>query len=193
MFFSSTSARNTSIALKQASGRLGDERTSANSLGANGLVAYASPAFYKRSELWTHIEQRTLIVNTHFAPAIRVSGHGRYTYVDATTPGKAHSRIAEVPPLAFLNGGGRGGPPEGPSGGADGRTPQQLLKEARRAAKAALTTSPQLVGTAELFASAVQRATTFLGALGFQPDEPVQDVAYVATFSAMSGIGWAVV
>jgi hypothetical protein len=110
----------------------------ANSLGANGLVAYASPAFYRRSELWTYIEQRTLIVNTHFAPAIRVSGHGRYTYVDATTPGKAHSRISEVPPLAFLNGGGRGGPPEGPPGGADGRTPQQLLKEARRAAKAAL-------------------------------------------------------
>ncbi len=165
-------------------------------LGTNGLVAHASPAFHTREDLFQHVEHGTLLVNTHFAPSARISGHDRYTYVDATTPGRAHSEPVIIEPLAVLNGqsGHGGGPPERPSGGADGLPPRELLAAARRAAEAAVAASPQLVGNAVLLTATVRRATTFLAAVQDpkRDDPSVQDFIYAATFSAMSGIGWAV-
>ncbi|AFE06570.1 hypothetical protein COCOR_05776 [Corallococcus coralloides DSM 2259] len=192
-------------------------------LGADGLVAYASPAFHSRVDLFRHVEARTLQANTHFAPASRLTGHGRYTYVDAVTPGKAHSKVVEVEPLRFLSGGDRDAPPRAPPGGGDGDVPPRappgggdgdapprappgggddgqpikLLAAARRAADAAITSSPQIVGSGALLRTTVQRAIESLRA-GPVPvpeayEQPVQDFIFAATFSWMSGIGWAVI
>jgi hypothetical protein len=166
-------------------------------LGQNGLVAYASPAFHTRADLFGHIQNQSLVANTHFAPAANLSGHGRYTYVDAATPGVAHSDPVRVPSLLLLeagDGGGSGGePPDGvPPGGADGRPPQQLLSDARRAASAAIAASPALVGSEALHAATVARAEAMVAAFNRPLPESVRDFVYVAAFSAMSGIQWLV-
>ncbi|SEU28484.1 hypothetical protein SAMN05443639_113173 [Stigmatella erecta] len=169
----------------------------AQALGANGLVAYASPAFHSRVALYRHVEHRTLRANTHFAPASRLTGHELYTYVDATTPGKAHSEVVKVEPLRFLSGGNGGGPPPGPRGDGGNRQPAELLADARRAAAAAIAASSQVVGNAALFRAAVQRAAEFLRTV-FPPvpeayEPPVQDFIFAATFSSMSGVGWRII
>jgi hypothetical protein len=41
----------------------------ARELGTNGFVAHGCPAFYRRRELFEHIERQTLVANTHFADA----------------------------------------------------------------------------------------------------------------------------
>jgi len=167
----------------------------ATALGQNGLVAYASPAFHTRADLFGHIQNRTLVTNTHFAPAANLSGHGRYTYVDATTPGIAHSDPVRVPSLLILAGDADGGngdePPDHvPPGGGDGRPPQELLSDARRAAAAAIAASPALVGSEALHAAMVARAEELLPASIRPVPESVRDYIYVAAFSAMSGIQW---
>ncbi len=165
----------------------------ASALGQNGLVAYASPAFHTRVDLFGHIADRTLVANTHFAPAIKLNRHTRYTYVDATTSGLAHSEPSRVEPLIILNGGGIGEePPEEPPGGGDGHPPEQLLSDARRAAQAAIAVSPDLVGSEPLFAAAVDRAVSILESSGVDITEPLLDFINPAMFSAMSGVRWLV-
>jgi hypothetical protein len=175
----------------------------AQALGANGLVAYASPAFNSRVDLYRHVEHRTLRANTHFAPASRLTGHELYTYVDATTPGKAHSEVVKVEPLRFLSGGNGKGPPPGTRGGDGGdggdgnRQPAELLADARHAADAAIAASPQVVGSKALFSAAVQRAAevlrTVVPPVPGAYEQPVQDFIFAATFSSMSGVGWRII
>lgn len=167
----------------------------AAALGPNGLVAYACPAFYLRADYWQHILNGTLLKNTHFAPAQYLSGHGRYTYIDTTTPGIAHSEPSHVEPLTFLNrGGGDDVPPEAPPfGNGDGRPPQDLLKEAAQAARATVAASPTLVGSESLYDKVVKRAEAF--AFNIAPElmlDARRDFIAAATFSAMSGIQWLV-
>lgn len=166
----------------------------AAALGQNGLVAYASPAFAKRDDLFKHVERRTLVRNTHFAPAASLAGHGRYTYVDAATPGVAHSEPVRVEPLTILNGGSRDRPPEDPPTGGDGRAPREILREARRAAQAAVDASPYLVGNNDIFATAVERARVILRGLDFDLDPELggalDDFLLTAMFASMSGIRW---
>lgn len=169
----------------------------ASALGQNGLVAYASPAFHARVDLFGHIENHTLVANTHFAPALALKGHGRYTYKNATTSGVAHSEPSRVEPLTILNGGGSGGdnggkPPEEPPGGGDGRSPTLLLSDARKAVRAAITASPMLVGSKALFDAAVDRTVAILKAIDVDITEPLRDYIDPAMFSAMSGIDWLV-
>lgn len=166
----------------------------ATALGQNGLVAYSCPAFHRRVDLWSHIQNGTLIANTHFAPAPNLSGHRRYTYVNATSPGVAHSEPSKVAPLTVLNGaGGNGdGPPDEPRSGGDGRRPEDLLREARRASQAAITASPGLVGSEALHAEAVRRAEATLAAVGEPVTDDMRDFIFAALFSAMSGIQWLV-
>lgn len=166
----------------------------ATALGKNGLVAYACPAFYRRSDLWNHGKNRTLVANTHFAPASKLTGHSRYTYRNASTAGVAHSEPARVPNLTFLTGGGGriDGPPGEPTGGGDGRPPRELLAEARAGAQAAIAASPGLVGSEELYDGAVARAQEYLGVLNGAHVDGVRDFIYTATFSIMSGISWLV-
>jgi hypothetical protein len=167
----------------------------ATALGQNGLVAYASPAFYTRAELFGHIQKQTLVANTHFAPATNLSGHGRYTYVDAATPGMAHSEPVRVPPLLILGGGSAGGNGDEPPGreppdGGNGRSPQQLLSAAHGAARAAIAASPALVGSEVLHAATVTRAEKIITESIRPLPESVRAFIYVAAFSVMSGIQW---
>ena len=168
----------------------------AASLGQNGYVAYASPAFHTRAALFDHVEKQTLILNTHFAPATKLSGHGRYTYVSTSAPGKAHSEPTDVEPLSFFRPGGNGddgdGPPQLPPGSGDGHLPERLLAEARKAAEAAVAASPALVGSAQLFDAAIRRAISLVGARDDEIGDAVRNYVYVAMFSLMSGIRWCV-
>jgi hypothetical protein len=169
----------------------------AGALGANGLVAYASPAFHSRADYFRHIENRTMVANTHFAASQHLAGHTRYTYVDAIKLGKAHSVVTEVAPIRFGSGGdGVGDPPEKPGGGDD-RGPGALLAAARRAATAAVAASPQLVGGKPLFDAAVQRAIDLIRSLSpliVEADEvlegPLSDFVVAAVFSSMARVGW---
>jgi hypothetical protein len=159
----------------------------ARALGRNGLVAYACPAFHLRVDLWSHAGAQTLIANTHFAPASVLTGHGRYTYVNATTPGCAHSDPLSVEPLTILNGGGSpDAPPGGPADGWEHRSPLELLQEARQAAEAAIAASPTLVGSRSLHEKAVARAQRIVPS----QHDGIRDFIYTATFSTMSGIRW---
>lgn len=168
----------------------------AAALGQNGLVAYSCPAFHRRVDLWAHTQNRTLIANTHFAPAPNLSGHSRYTYINATSPGVAHSEPTTVAPLTILNGSGGNDdvPPDEPRGGDDGRRPQDLFSEARRAAQAAISASPVLVGSEALHAEVVRRTEAsieaIMAAFDARVTDDMRDFIFVAVFSAMSGIQW---
>lgn len=166
----------------------------AAALGRDGLVAYSCPAFHRRIDLWSHIQNQTLIANTHFAPALNLSGHKRYTYVNATSSGVAHSEPHRVEPLTVLNGAGGNGdrPPDEPSGGGDGRRPRELLSEARRATKAAITASPRLIGSEDLHREAVRRTEANIAAFGAEVTDDMRDFIFSAVYSAMSGIQWLV-
>ena len=163
----------------------------ASALGQNGLVAYASPAFHSRVDLFTHVENRTLVANTHFAPAARLSGHARYSYVSASTHGVGHSDPVRIKPLTILNGGGSGdGPPGAPQTGDGGRAPADLLQEAQRAAQAAIAASPTLVGNERLFATSFNRAIALLQASGVETGDSVRNFVYASTFASMAGLRW---
>lgn len=69
----------------------------ATSLGSNGLVAYAAPAFISCAELFAHMAARTLVSETNFVEAAKLSSHSRYTYASAGTRGIAFSEPTEIP------------------------------------------------------------------------------------------------
>lgn len=172
----------------------------AKSLGTGGLAAYGSPAFHRRTELFTHVEKRTLVENTHFAPALQLASHARYTYVTARGAGKAHSEPVDVQPIVFSDEHeSPGGPPTTPpdNGGAgDGPYPDAVLREAKKAARAAVAASPLLVGSAEGFERSIARAQEVLEFLrpGLQERglNAAENYLVASIFSRMSGIHWAV-
>src|SRR3569832_1598004 len=73
----------------------------ATALGANGLVLYATPAFHTRGDLFTYVEKRTLVANTHFVEAAKLNGHGRYTFNDSVGSGQAYSKPTEIEAHVF--------------------------------------------------------------------------------------------
>jgi len=167
----------------------------ARSLGVDGHVAYGSPAFFKRADLFTHTENRTLASNTHFAPAMDLATHSLYTYVSARAPGKAHSEPVEVKPLLFLNEPPQDPPePPGDGGPPDGEAPNALLSAAKKAARASAEASPTIVGSRELYERAIERARRAITFIQPGLDERGRAAAdaYVvaAIFSRMSGIQW---
>ena len=169
----------------------------ANSLGPAGYVAYGSPAFHLRPDLFAHIEHRTLAANTHFAPALSLVNHARYTYVAARAAGQAHSEPVKVQPLLFMNGPPHE-PPKPPSDGSggDGPTPEELLDAAKKAARAAVEASPAIVGNREAFERAIVRARGLLDLLGPGLDGHGRTAAdaftVAAIFARMSGVQWMV-
>lgn len=170
----------------------------ATSLGSSGLVAYGSPAFFRRSDLFAHIENQTLIANTHFAPVLRLAKHSRYTYVSAQTAGKAHSEPTDVRPLSFSQGPPSGGPrPPGGRGGDDGPPPpERVLSAAKKAAQAGVESSPAIVGSHASFDRAVARAQEALDLLRPGLDErgraAAESYTVAAIFAHMSGVNWMV-
>lgn len=180
----------------------------ARSLGSAGLVAYGSPAFHRRSDLFLHIEKRTLVANTHFAPVTPLATHSRYTYVAARAKGKAHSKATDVEPIVFpehleseldaADAGAPPPPPRGDDGGAgEGPTPDSLLADAKKAARAAIAASPSIVGGADGFERILTRARRITDALRIDTDEERRRTAInaflvAALFSRLSGVLWMV-
>lgn len=177
----------------------------ADALGTRGLVAYASPAFYKRANLFSHVEKGTLVTNTHFVKAALLKGHGLYTYATAVGTGRAYSKPVEIAPIVIsapdvpIDGPPIDGPPpEHPSGGDDGFPPEELLLMAEKAALSAVHAVPDLVGSRSLFEAAVQRAERLIGttlarfAFGEVPAAALHSYIVASTFTHMAGIGWRV-
>jgi hypothetical protein len=169
----------------------------ATSLGPGGHVAYGSPAFFRRTDLFAYTENRTLADNTHFAPALQLANHSRYTYVSARAAGMAHSEPVEVQPLSFSD-----GPPHvppahpGDGGAGDAPTPEALLNAAKKAARASVEASPVIVGSREAYERAIERAR---GAINFvRPGidgaarTAVDAYMAAAIFARMSGVQWMV-
>jgi hypothetical protein len=168
----------------------------ANSLGASGHVAYGSPAFFRRTDLFAFQEQRTLAANTHFAPVLKLSNHSRYTYVSAHSAGKGHSDPVTIEPVAFLDGPPHDPPPPGGDGGGDDHSADAVLIAAKKAARASVEASPAIVGSREAFDRAVERARGLFGFLRPRLDQRRQTAAenylVASLFARMSGVQWLV-
>ncbi len=61
-----------------------------NRLSKAGIVTYSCAAFLKKADLWKCEESSTLIANTNFVSAKKLSGHNRYTFVEAGHTGFAN-------------------------------------------------------------------------------------------------------
>ncbi|HVV53443.1 MAG TPA: hypothetical protein VHO06_27545 [Polyangia bacterium] len=168
----------------------------ANSLGAHGYVAYGSPAFSRRADLFAFQEQRALAANTHFAPVLRLSGHSRYTYVSAHSAGKGHSNPVTIEPASFLDGPPHDPPPSDGDGGGDDHSPDGVLSAAKGAARAGVDASPAIVGSREAFDRAIERARGLLRLVRRPFNERGQTatdnylVAYL--FARLAGVQWLV-
>jgi hypothetical protein len=135
----------------------------AKSLGPAGHVAYGSPAFFRRSDLFAYTEDRTLPEKTHFAPVLKLTKHSRYTYVSPRAEGWGHSDPVRIKPLLFLNGPPHDPPPpSAEGGGGDGRTPDAILSAAKKAAQEGVEASPLIVGSRDGFDRAIERARRLL-------------------------------
>lgn len=67
-----------------------------SALGGQGLVCYAAPAFDKQSELYTNIELRTMVQNSTFPAAGKLTGHGRWYYDRAGRFGVANPDFERI-------------------------------------------------------------------------------------------------
>lgn len=67
-----------------------------SSVGSEGVVTYASPAFHTKAEFWDAHKKKSFIKNSNFCQPHKLVGHSSYTYVDAGTTGIAHSEPEEV-------------------------------------------------------------------------------------------------
>ena len=66
-----------------------------------GLVCYASPAFHRLSQLYSHITSGTMVENSTFPDASILSGHSKWNYDQPGNVGVANIelRYLEGPPL----------------------------------------------------------------------------------------------
>lgn len=71
-------------------------------LQSNGLVAYASPAFWTLQKLWQHTENGVLVQETNFVEATSLRGHSLYTYVNAGNHGQAFSEPVSIPAIDIV-------------------------------------------------------------------------------------------
>lgn len=67
-----------------------------SSIGNQGVVTYASPAFHTREEFWDVQKTQSFIQCSNFCQPQNLSGHAAYTYVAPGTTGIAHSEPKEV-------------------------------------------------------------------------------------------------
>jgi hypothetical protein len=70
-------------------------------LGNRVLVCYASPAFHLLKDLFTYIENETLVDNSNFVQVYRLSNHGKWVYNCSGTTGIACSEIENISDKAF--------------------------------------------------------------------------------------------
>jgi len=165
----------------------------ASQVGSRGIVAYGSPAFHLRDDLFYYTKNRLLVRNTHFVAAERLSGHKKYTYIDAVTKGKAHSDPKEVVPLRLDLADNSSPPPRVPSDGADGSAEPPgitVFAIARRCAEQAVYASPNIVGSVARYMEAVASALRVLNEDEQPVSEVVENFVFAQVFSVMSGIAW---
>ncbi len=67
-----------------------------SSVGNDGIVTYASPAFHTKEEFWNVHKNRSFIQRSNYCQPHKLAGHNAYTYIDAGTTGIAHSEPEEV-------------------------------------------------------------------------------------------------
>ncbi len=67
-----------------------------SSVGNDGIVTYASPAFHTKEEFWDAHKNRSFIQRSNYCQPHKLTGHYAYTYIDAGTTGIAHSEPEEV-------------------------------------------------------------------------------------------------
>lgn len=64
--------------------------------GSRALVLYAAPAFISLKELWRYKRNTELVDYSNFCEAIKLNSHGRYSFVQPGSFGKAHSEEEHV-------------------------------------------------------------------------------------------------
>lgn len=72
-----------------------------NQIQNNGIVVYASPAFYTLRELWNAKTNETLVTNTNFIQASRLSHHSKFTYNQAGNYGIGFSEPEKIESFNF--------------------------------------------------------------------------------------------
>lgn len=65
-------------------------------VGDQGIVTYASPAFHTKQEFWDVHKSQSFIQNSNFCQPSKLIGHRAYTYIAAGTNGIAHSEPEKV-------------------------------------------------------------------------------------------------
>lgn len=63
---------------------------------SRAATVYASPAFWKATELWTNVASETIIENSNIASVGRLRGHEHYSYSSAGFQGKGHSETTDI-------------------------------------------------------------------------------------------------
>lgn len=71
-------------------------------ISTQGVVVYASPAFYRLHELWDSINNNKLISNTNFCQVSKLKHHKKYTYKDSGNIGIGHSKPEKVDSINFI-------------------------------------------------------------------------------------------
>ncbi|MCS4174579.1 hypothetical protein [Salinibacter ruber] len=70
-------------------------------MGDEGVVYYASPAFYEKKALWESLEEQDLIERTNFAQPSKVTEHDVYTYSESGSGGIGFSDPEPVKSTPF--------------------------------------------------------------------------------------------
>ena len=63
-----------------------------NSSSSNAVVTYACAAFYRRADLYRHLNNKSLIQSSNFVRPSRLTGHDRYTFDKPGSCGQAFSQ-----------------------------------------------------------------------------------------------------
>jgi hypothetical protein len=74
-----------------------------NRIAKSGLVVYACPAFYTRSQLFNFQINKVLILNTNFCQPSKLIHHFKYTFISSGYTGKAFSKFNEIKNYDFIN------------------------------------------------------------------------------------------
>lgn len=67
-----------------------------SSVGNEGVVTYARPAFHTKEEFWNVHKNQSFIQSSNFCQPHKLIGHNSYSYLAAGTAGIAHSEPEEV-------------------------------------------------------------------------------------------------
>ncbi len=71
------------------------ERIDVQSCGRAATI-YASPAFWQAADLWTHVRSNAVVEHSNIASALKLKGHGHYSYTSPGYIGKGHSETVDI-------------------------------------------------------------------------------------------------